>query len=371
MPSYAIMNFAMGKVEVHKFEGCTAMETGAFEARLREIASHREREKEARDASQMLGELFSLGFASAELEALKQRKAEREKQERMEKEQQARLEQEKMAREIEERQEKEKEERVRLKEIEKEQERRRQEEDRLKKRPMHVQELLAMDLDKAPIREIKSLMERMCISHVGCTSRQDLATQLVQQVPELRLKCEQEAAQSEAAQVQREQEKPLRMSPNKLSAGDLKSSSVSQLKAVLEEMGIPSQGYTSKEDMIQAIQDARAPRCSSDEVSKLRAQHAEEKLRSERERLELQLRQLEKKLIRSEESERSLNRDLSEAKKQAKIMAERAAAAERRANETAGEAVTLKRRNTELESLVKFGAASSGAARSRTPVSQE
>ena len=371
VPTYAIMNFAADKVKVLKFEGCIAMETGVFEARLREVAKQCEKEREARQAAQMLGDIFSIGFAAAELEALKQKKAEQEQQKKFEREQQAKLQQEALTRQEQERQEKEKQEKARLQEIAREQEHRRQEEERLRNRPQHVQELLTLDLSKAPIREIKSLMEKMHISHVGCTSRQDLTTQLVQQVPELRLKREKEAAKLEAVQAQREQENLLKVSPDKLSvsAGNLKSSTVSQLKAALEELGLSSKGYTSKEDMIQAIIDAQIPKTSSEQVNQLRAQHVEEKLEIDKERLELQVRQLEKSLIQSEERERRLNQDLSEAREQAKIAAEKAVAAELQSSRAAGEVAALKHRNSELESVVKRAVPSGGAVKARTAVS--
>lgn len=54
-------------------------------------------------------------------------------------------------------------------------------------RPQHLEELRKMDLDHAPIRELKSIMERMGISPVGCLSRKDLKEKLLENVPELRL----------------------------------------------------------------------------------------------------------------------------------------------------------------------------------------
>lgn len=364
VPTYAILNFHADKVEVFKFEGCTAMESGVFEARLRDVAKHREREREARQAAQMLGDIFSIGFAAAELEALKKKQAEKEKQER---EQQTKLQQEALTQQEHERQVKEKQEKARLQEIAREQERRQQEEDRLKNRPQHVQELLALDLNKAPIREIKSLMEKMHISHVGCTSRQDLKTQLVQQVPELRLKHEKETEEL-AAQTQWQQENVSKPSPNKLSvsASDLKLSTVYQLKATLEELGISSKGYTSKEDMIHAIVDAQIPRTSSEQVNQLRAQHVAENLKSDKERLQLQVQQLEKRLIQSEDREKRLNQELSEAQGQAKIAEKKAAAAELQSRKAATEVASLKQQNSELKLAVEHAARSGGAMKART-----
>ena len=54
-------------------------------------------------------------------------------------------------------------------------------------RPQRLEELRKMDLDHAPIRELKSIMEKMGISSVGCLSRKDLKEKLLENVPELRL----------------------------------------------------------------------------------------------------------------------------------------------------------------------------------------
>ena len=369
VPTYAIMNFAQGKVEVHKFEGSTAIETGAFEARLREIASQRQRERESKETAKMLGDVFSLAFAAAELEALKKKKADQQRQNQIEREQQGRIEHEAIVQREQEQREQQKQERIRLLEIEKEQERRRQEEQRLRERPMHVQDLLKLDLEKVAIREIKSIMEKMHISYVGCTSRQDLITQLVQQVPELRLKREEKAPQAAAACAKLNEATELENSPNKHSGLDLKSASVSQLKARLKEMGISTESYVSKEDMVQAINDAQSPKSSNEHVNMLRAQHFEQKLRTENERLELRQQQLEKKLLHSEDRERALNRDLTEAQQQSKAMEGKLARAEQQVTRLAGEINTLKRRNAELESMGSSASTNSSSRASQAAVS--
>lgn len=54
-------------------------------------------------------------------------------------------------------------------------------------RPQRLEELQKMDLDSAPIRELKSIMEKMGISSRGCLNRKDLKEKLMENVPELRL----------------------------------------------------------------------------------------------------------------------------------------------------------------------------------------
>ena len=54
-------------------------------------------------------------------------------------------------------------------------------------RPQHLEELRQINLDKAPIRELKGIMEKMGITSRGCISRKDLKEKLLENVPELRL----------------------------------------------------------------------------------------------------------------------------------------------------------------------------------------
>ena len=62
------------------------------------------------------------------------------------------------------------------------------EEKLLRERPMHVQDLLAMDLDQASAGQLKRMMKNLGISTTGCVEKQDLKKKLVESVPELRIK---------------------------------------------------------------------------------------------------------------------------------------------------------------------------------------
>ncbi len=55
-------------------------------------------------------------------------------------------------------------------------------------RPKHLEELLKMDLDNTSIKSIKTIMEKMHISHRGCLDRKDLKERLMENVPELRIR---------------------------------------------------------------------------------------------------------------------------------------------------------------------------------------
>ena len=56
-----------------------------------------------------------------------------------------------------------------------------------KERPKYLEELLKMDLDSASIKNLKTMMEKMHVSHRGCLDRKDLKERLYENVPELRL----------------------------------------------------------------------------------------------------------------------------------------------------------------------------------------
>ena len=56
-----------------------------------------------------------------------------------------------------------------------------------------------MDLDTAPIRDIRGIMTNLNVSAVGCVSRDDLKAKLIENVPELRRAMEEKRAASAAA----------------------------------------------------------------------------------------------------------------------------------------------------------------------------
>jgi ATPase subunit of ABC transporter with duplicated ATPase domains len=95
-----------------------------------------------------------------------------------------------------------KEEAERKKEEEEEQRRRdakrmRSAEIRRENRPQNLEDLMKLDLDKAPIKEIKAIMIKMGISPHDCFERADLKKKLIENVPEL--KFEMERKQSSAS----------------------------------------------------------------------------------------------------------------------------------------------------------------------------
>lgn len=68
---------------------------------------------------------------------------------------------------------------------------------RRENRPQNLEDLMKLDLDTAPIKEIKAIMIKMGISPHDCFERADLKKKLIENVPEL--KFEMERKQSSAS----------------------------------------------------------------------------------------------------------------------------------------------------------------------------
>ena len=79
--------------------------------------------------------------------------------------------------------------------------RKRNAEYRKETRPQHLDELLRMDLDSAPIRDIKGIMIKMGISPHDCLERSDMKKKLRENVPELRMRTESVTSMSSQSSV--------------------------------------------------------------------------------------------------------------------------------------------------------------------------
>lgn len=67
-------------------------------------------------------------------------------------------------------------------------------EQRRKDRPQHLQELLKMDLDTAPVRDLRAIMIKMGIPYHDCVEKSDMKERLIDRVPELRMEIERKAS---------------------------------------------------------------------------------------------------------------------------------------------------------------------------------
>ncbi|CAI7991881.1 Serine/threonine-protein kinase PINK1, mitochondrial [Geodia barretti] len=117
---------------------------------------------------------------------LRRQLEERERAQRMEEESKKREEEEKAKKEEEERR----------KEAEK---KRQTAKERSEKRPQYLQELLKMDLDSVPVRDMKAVMIKLGVSPHDCFERKDLKKKLMENVPELRRKIEEEQRRASTA----------------------------------------------------------------------------------------------------------------------------------------------------------------------------
>ena len=105
-------------------------------------------------------------------------------------------------REMAEREDKTKKEAAEKKKQEEEEQRRRDhqrmrsDEIRRENRPQNLEDLMKLDLDKAPIKEIKAIMIKMGISTHDCFERADLKKKLIDNVPELKFEMERKQSTS-------------------------------------------------------------------------------------------------------------------------------------------------------------------------------
>ena len=107
-----------------------------------------------------------------------------------------------LCREMAEREDKSKKEEAEKKKQEEEEQRKRaqqrmrSDEIRRENRPQNLEDLMKLDLDKAPIKEIKAIMIKMGISPHDCFERADLKKKLIDNVPELKFELERKQSSS-------------------------------------------------------------------------------------------------------------------------------------------------------------------------------
>ena len=200
------MSFLEDRGEIRRYEGNlevrTAFETGRlrrdFEeclerrARIRVTAKAKEtvEQRRAREALERAREAREQAREARERarEAREQAKRWEEEKEREAREQAKRWEEEKERNKEQEEKRKQKEQR------EIDEARRAAVEERRKRRPEFVSQLLAMNLNKAPIRDIKNTMKKFELNPAGLLERQDLIAELKRGVPELRMKLDEARA---------------------------------------------------------------------------------------------------------------------------------------------------------------------------------
>ena len=179
------MSFLEDRGEIRRYEGNlevrTAFETGRLRRDFEECLERRARIRVTAKAKETAEQRRAREARERAWEAREQAKRWEEEKEREAREQAKRWEEKERNKEQEEKR-KQKEQR------EIDEARRAAVEERRKRRPEFVSQLLAMNLNKAPIRDIKNTMKKFELNPAGLLERQDLIAELKRGVPELRMK---------------------------------------------------------------------------------------------------------------------------------------------------------------------------------------
>jgi hypothetical protein len=196
-PTFVFVFFNSEGLQRAKYEGTDEIQqgigSGQMKAVVRELQKRRVQLKMAENLAEELTSHVKDSIDERETklrreyeEKLRRQLEERERTQKMEEESKKREEEEKAKKEAEERRKEEEKKRQTAKE-------------RSEKRPQYLQELLKMDLDSMPVRDIKAIMIKLGVSPHGCVERKDLTKKLMENVPELRRKVEEEQRRASTA----------------------------------------------------------------------------------------------------------------------------------------------------------------------------
>ena len=264
-PSFLIVSFLEDRGEIRRYEGSlevrAAFETGKLRRDFEECLERRARLRVAEN----LAERLAAGLAAAVEE---RRKQEEVKARETAEQRRAREAQEQAKRWEEEKERKKEEEEKRLREEQRQidEARRAAVEERRKRRPEFVSQLLAMDLNKAPIRDIKDIMKKLELNPAGLPERKDLIAELKRGVPELRMKLDNPSSTPVGAHYQ---QPPAPPSPSENFANmdhdllqgiaarirniDLQRAELHELKSLLSQAQLRVKDYPDRNSMIQAL----------------------------------------------------------------------------------------------------------------------
>jgi len=260
------VSFLEDRGEIRRYEGSlevrAAFETGKLRRDFEECLERRARIRVTED----LAERLASGLAAA-MNARKREEEERAKE--TAEQRRAREAQEAAKRREQERErQKEEEERRRQEELrEIEEARRAAIEERRKKRPEYVAQLLAMDLNKAPIRDIKDIMKKLELSSSGLPERKDLIAELKRGVPELRMKLDNPSSYTPVGTQQQPSMSPpspredfsgmdhdvLQSVARRIRNIDLQRAELHELKSLLSQAQLKVKNYPDRNSMVQAL----------------------------------------------------------------------------------------------------------------------
>ena len=260
------MSFLEDRGEIRRYEGSlevrAAFETGKLRSDFEECLERRARLRVAED----LADRLASGLAAA----MESRRKEEEARARETPEQRRAREAQEEAKRRErerERQKEEEEKRKQQEEKEIEEARRAAIEERRKKRPEYVSQLLAMDLNRASVKDIKDIMKKLEVNSAGLPERRDLIAELKRCVPELRMKLD-NLSYTPVGTVQPPSSTPpsspsedfsnmdhdlLQSVARRIRNIDLQRAELHELKSLLSQAQLTVRNYPDRNSMVQAL----------------------------------------------------------------------------------------------------------------------
>lgn len=314
-----------GKVTLQKYEGFQEIVAAFNSGRYRRTLEDWVEKKIKRKVAEKMAE----GVAGAFVEAAK----EREDRLRREYEEKLRQQREELRRKerqvVAERERREEEERKRYEEeqLRKDEEgKRREEESRRKEselretRARNIGKLKEMDLENAPVKEMKTLMSEMGISTAGLLNRADYLERLYTTIPSLKRK----RNESESSSVSSEKDVFIpssgRSVAQRISSANLEHMPFGELKVLAGDAGFDPSTFASKAEMIRALQQYAQER---DEDRKIGESNNDpmklQKLESENQSLKAQVAEKDEEIRRLKVQVQHLNLDLDVEKRRCGI----------------------------------------------------
>ena len=256
---------------LQKYEGfqeiVAAFNTGRYRRTLEEWVEKKIKRKVA--------EKMAEGVAGAFVEAAKERESrlrrEYEEKLRQQREELRRTERQVVAeRERREEEERKRHEEVQLRKDEegkrREEESRRRESELRETRERNIGKLKEMDLDNAPVKEIKALMGEMGISTSGLLNRADYLERLYSTIPSLKRKRTESESSSHSSEKDVFIPSIGKSVAQRISSADLVHMPYGELKVLAGDAGFDPSTFASKAEMIRALQQYAQERDESRKI---------------------------------------------------------------------------------------------------------
>ena len=334
-PTILNLNFLEdGKLSIQKFEGfqsiVDAFNSGRYRRTMEEWVQQKIKRKIAEKMAEEMASGFVLGALAAKEreEKLKreyEEKLKREREEVRRKEQQ--LSQERIRHEEEEKRRRENEQKRKREEEERQEEEQKRLENELKeKRARGINKLKAMDLESAPVKEIKSIMQDMEISVVGLLDRSDYLDRLYKRVPELRPSNRSHTSNSTGSSQSSEFNLPMSPSESSLAKRirniNLSKIAFGELKQLVRDADLDPMAFESRAAMERALRNyasdsASIPSYQGGGGGLEDFQIKYEKTKNENEQLRRELRDKDDKIKEMKDQANKLKMDLDLAQRRA------------------------------------------------------